>query len=409
VDRKVSAATRIEVITDGLFTRRILNDPELKDVGAVLFDEFHERRLNSDLGLALALEAQGALREDLRLLIMSATLDIAAVSKAIAGPVIESAGRQYPVETRYLGRSDERIEDRMPKAIRQALREEAGSVLAFLPGARLGASFAAFGGSAITGTPPSDFYDTIAMRQIGFTAAVVGNHAFALGPDVAARFAEKSGTTGRIVSTGNPETRVEGDSAVIRDRRRWLAADGLQICTDQLAVRITSLPNGSLWEVSITLEAPADGPLVLGDTKEGAFALRLARWMTLPHRAQGRDEPGVGQMVNSAGGSGAGIWGKRAEWVDYFAPREGQVYGVAFFDAPTNPRHPTWWHVRDYGLFAANPFGRHDFEGLKAQPRIGDLTVPAGQSITFRYGVYIHLGDTAYADVARKYRQFAER
>ena len=79
VDRKVSAATRIEVITDGLFTRRILNDPELKDVGAVVFDEFHERRLNSDLGLALALEAQGALREDLRLLIMSATLDIAAV------------------------------------------------------------------------------------------------------------------------------------------------------------------------------------------------------------------------------------------------------------------------------------------------------------------------------------------
>lgn len=136
VDRKVSAATRIEVITDGLFTRRILNDPELKDVGAVLFDEFHERRLNSDLGLALALEAQGALREDLRLLIMSATLDIAAVSKAIAAPVIESAGRQYPVETRYLGRSDDPIEDRMPKVIRQALREEQGSLLAFLPGAR---------------------------------------------------------------------------------------------------------------------------------------------------------------------------------------------------------------------------------------------------------------------------------
>ena len=136
VDRKVSAATRIEVITDGLFTRRILSDPELKNVGAVLFDEFHERRLNSDLGLALALESQGVLREDLRLLIMSATLDTASVAKAITAPVIESEGRQYPVETRYLGRSDERIEDRMPKVIRQALREEAGSVLAFLPGAR---------------------------------------------------------------------------------------------------------------------------------------------------------------------------------------------------------------------------------------------------------------------------------
>ncbi len=136
VDRKVSAATRIEVITDGLFTRRILSDPELKGVGAVVFDEFHERRLNSDLGLALALEAQGALREDLRLLIMSATLDTAAVARAVSAPVIESEGRMFPVETRYLGRSDERIEDRMPKAVRQALREEAGSVLAFLPGAR---------------------------------------------------------------------------------------------------------------------------------------------------------------------------------------------------------------------------------------------------------------------------------
>ncbi|MBA3068416.1 MAG: ATP-dependent helicase HrpB [Hyphomonas sp.] len=136
VDRKVSAETRIEVITDGLFTRRILNDPELKGVGAVVFDEFHERRLNSDLGLALALEAQGALREDLRLLIMSATLDTAAVARAVTAPVIESAGRQYPVETRYLGRSEERIEDRMPKAIRQALREQEGSILAFLPGAR---------------------------------------------------------------------------------------------------------------------------------------------------------------------------------------------------------------------------------------------------------------------------------
>jgi len=136
VDRKVSSATRIEVITDGLFTRRILSDPELKGVGAVLFDEFHERRLNSDLGLALALEAQSALREDLRLLIMSATLDTAAVARAVSAPVIESEGRMFPVETRYLGRSEDRIEDRMPKAVRQAMREEAGSVLAFLPGAR---------------------------------------------------------------------------------------------------------------------------------------------------------------------------------------------------------------------------------------------------------------------------------
>lgn len=136
VDRKVSDATRVEVITDGLFTRRILSDPELSGIGAVIFDEFHERRLNSDLGLTLAMETQAALREDLRVLIMSATLDIERVASRISAPVIESLGRQYPVETRYLGRSEDWIEDRMAAAIRKALREEEGSVLAFLPGAR---------------------------------------------------------------------------------------------------------------------------------------------------------------------------------------------------------------------------------------------------------------------------------
>ena len=129
VDRKVSATTRIEVITDGLFTRRILSDPEMTGIGAVIFDEFHERRLNADLGLALALEMQGALNPDLRILVMSATLDTARVADAIHAPVIESDGRQFEVETRYLGRSTDRIEDRMAAAIRRALREESGSRL----------------------------------------------------------------------------------------------------------------------------------------------------------------------------------------------------------------------------------------------------------------------------------------
>lgn len=134
VDRKVSAATRIEVITDGLFTRRILADPELSDVGAVLFDEFHERSLNLDLGLALALDAQGALRPDLRIVAMSATLDTARVAAAIGAPAIESDGRLFPVETIYLGKSPDRIEDQTARAVRRALRERAGSILVFLPG-----------------------------------------------------------------------------------------------------------------------------------------------------------------------------------------------------------------------------------------------------------------------------------
>jgi ATP-dependent helicase HrpB len=134
---KVSAKTRIEVVTEGVFTRLILDDPELKDVAAVLFDEFHERSLDADLGLALARDAQQGLREDLKILVMSATIDGARVAALLGdAPVIESQGRAYPVETRYVGRDPRaRIEEQMADSVTRALRAEAGSVLAFLPGA----------------------------------------------------------------------------------------------------------------------------------------------------------------------------------------------------------------------------------------------------------------------------------
>jgi ATP-dependent helicase HrpB len=133
---QVSAETQIEVVTEGVFTRMILDDPGLEGVAAVLFDEFHERSLDADLGLALARDAQGVLREDLRLLVMSATLDGARVAALLGcAPVIESQGRAFPVETRHLGRDPAlRLEEQMARAVRTALAEEAGSVLAFLPG-----------------------------------------------------------------------------------------------------------------------------------------------------------------------------------------------------------------------------------------------------------------------------------
>lgn len=135
VDRKVSSETKVEVITDGLFTRRILADPELTGIGAVIFDEIHERSLSADLGLALALESQNALRDDLHLMAMSATLDTASMAQILDAPVIESEGRQFPIETRYLGRTQARLEDQMTRAIERAARETDGSILAFLPGA----------------------------------------------------------------------------------------------------------------------------------------------------------------------------------------------------------------------------------------------------------------------------------
>jgi len=133
---KISTDTRIEVITEGVFTRMIVDDPELKGVAAVLFDEFHERSLDADLGLALALDAQSALRDDLRVLVMSATLDGARVASLLRdAPVITSEGRAFPVETRYVGRDpNRRIDDEIVDTILKALRADQGSMLVFLPG-----------------------------------------------------------------------------------------------------------------------------------------------------------------------------------------------------------------------------------------------------------------------------------
>ncbi len=139
---KVSRRTRIEVVTEGVFTGLVLEDPSLAGIGAVLFDEFHERSLDADLGLALARDVQQGLREDLRLLVMSATIDGARIAKVLGNealgdvPVIASEGRAFAVETRYLGRDPaQRIETQVADAVMRALRADTGSILAFLPGA----------------------------------------------------------------------------------------------------------------------------------------------------------------------------------------------------------------------------------------------------------------------------------
>jgi ATP-dependent helicase HrpB len=138
MENRTSTRTKILAVTEGVFSRMLLDDPELPGVAAVLFDEFHERSLDGDFGLALALDVQGALRPDLRLLVMSATLDGARVASLLgSAPVIESEGRAYPVELRHEERpAGVAVEDAMAKAIRTALAGEEGSILAFLPGQR---------------------------------------------------------------------------------------------------------------------------------------------------------------------------------------------------------------------------------------------------------------------------------
>jgi len=141
------------------------------------------------------------------------------------------------------------------------------------------------------------------------------------------------------------------------------------------------------------------------------MAIRLPLWMTPPHTYSANKQrvkhAGTGTIINAEGVTNTAAWGKRSTWVDYHGPKDGKVYGVAIFDHPSNPRHPTWWHVRDYALFAANPFGKHDFENLKDQPKAGEMTIPAGGSVTFRWRFYFHAGDEKAAKVADQYRAFA--
>ena len=194
---------------------------------------------------------------------------------------------------------------------------------------------------------------------------------------------------------------------VLRARDRWVAPDGRLICTDERTLRFHASTAGRFIDFEITLQARPDEPLLLGDNKDGTMALRLAQWMTLPHKYQGKPLPGAGHLLTSTGFKDAAAWGKRADWCDYYAPHSSQTYGVAIFDHPQNLRHPTWWMARDYGLFGANPFGQHDYEGLKDQPHIGDYTIPAGGTLTLRYRFYFHEGDPEAAKVAESYADYA--
>jgi hypothetical protein len=211
---------------------------------------------------------------------------------------------------------------------------------------------------------------------------------------------------GRIVHKGFDKIESGTDSGVIKSHDWWVAPGGETVCTDERTFRVYNTGNAKekLFDFEITMRA-AKGELTFGDNKDGAMAIRVAETMRLKGP---KGKPGQGHIVTSTGARDDDAWGKRADWCDYYGPVEGKTVGVAIFDHPQNPRHPTWWHVRDYGLFAANPFGRHDFEKLEDKSA-GNLTVAAGESITFRYRFYIHEGNEKEAKVAEKYVEYATK
>lgn len=210
-------------------------------------------------------------------------------------------------------------------------------------------------------------------------------------------FWTESKNAGRIVHLEFIRVESGRRQGVIESRNAWRAVDGTVVCTDRRRLRIQPTGPNFLLDFEISLEA-SRGELKLGDTKEGTMAVRVAESMRL------KGGLNRGRIVNSEGVRDGEAWGKRATWCDYSGPVEDRIVGIAIFDHPQNPRHPTWWHVRDYGLFAANPFGVHDFE--KKPAGTGDLVIPAGGSITFRYRFYLHEGDAEQAQVADRYREY---
>ncbi len=205
---------------------------------------------------------------------------------------------------------------------------------------------------------------------------------------------------GKIVHDKFIEVSSGPKVGVIKSQNKWVAPNGKLVCTDTRTHKFHSLPDsGRMLDLEVTVHA-SEGKLVFGDTKEGSMAIRLTPTM----RVDG--DVGKGHIINSEGDKDGKAWGKRAAWCDYYGPVDNEVVGVAIFDHPENQRHPTWWHVRTYGLFAANPFGIHNFESKPAGT--GDLTVPAGESITFKYRFYFHKGDEKVGKVAQRYGEYAK-
>ena len=171
----------------------------------------------------------------------------------------------------------------------------------------------------------------------------------------------------------------------------WRGPDGKLLLVENRDMTFLSDPKNRMIDFIITLSAPTED-VTLGDTKEGAFAIRLADAFTEKKGMKMTDADGRTKMAN--------IWGKRSNWVDYVADVEGEQLGVAILDHPSNPRHPTYWHARDYGLFALNPFGQKAFDPKQEESA---LKIAKGQKTTYKWRVVIHPGEANVGDLYKDY------
>lgn len=191
----------------------------------------------------------------------------------------------------------------------------------------------------------------------------------------------------------------------------YVAADGKTIMTDTRTVRFYAPADAMaprLIDITIAFHA-SNGPVTFGDQKDAGMAIRVASDLQVVRRTGGKKEetvPAAGHLINSEGDKDEATWGKRARWVDAYGEVGGKPVGVAIFDHPSNPRHPTYWHSRTYGLVTANAFGKRHFEKL-TDPKAGEMIIPAGETVTFRWRFAFHRDDPAKVNVEALFKQFA--
>ncbi len=208
----------------------------------------------------------------------------------------------------------------------------------------------------------------------------------------------------QIVQRELVELKSLGPTVRIVTRNDWMNGSD-RVCTDERTIVYGTGPADSRWiDFTITLKA-SNGDVTFGDTKEGTFALRVADSMRVDAKKGGR-------IVNSEGQQNEAAWGMPARWVDYTGPLDGETVGIAMMSYPKSFRPMPRWHVRTYGLFAANPFGEKDFPPAEAGGRPvkqGAVTIKNGDSLALRYRVLLHRGATNPAEIERAFREFAEK
>ena len=241
---------------------------------------------------------------------------------------------------------------------------------------------------------PGESHDHVHQKPMFFA------HGWVNGVNFFAEYAD----SGKTVHDEVLKVESGSDRGLIQTTNRWVGNDGTIVCTDTRILCFQAVPGGRAIDWQITIHA-SHGDVTFRDDKHGVMAIRMHPNLRLDNAPTRGVTTANGQAVNSEGVSGKPVFGKRADWIDYWGKIDDKTVGIAIFDHPDNPHHPTWWMARGYGYVAADPFGGHAIGG--EPPGTGDMTIKAGEEVTFRYRFLFHEGDPQEAKIAEQYERYA--